>query len=267
MSPSGRPKGEYLGAQREGHPMSPPARFRPRLVPTLATLAAVAICVSAGNWQRGRMQAKDALRVQYDDATRAASVALATLPAATDWAALKYRPVTATGEYLPQRQIFVDNKVHAGRAGYHVVTPLALPDGRVVLVNRGWVGLQASRSVLPEASPPAGQVTVQGRLAIPPSGYLELKPDASEGPVRQNLDPARFAAATGLAVLPAVIEATAAPVPDDGLVRAWTPPDFGVDTHRIYMVQWYAFALLAAGLWLWFHRPRPGARPQGADHD
>ena len=73
-----------------------------------------------------------------------------------------------------------------------------------------------------------------------------MQPETTRGPIRQNLDPARFAAATGLAVLPVVVEATAAPIPDDGLVRAWPAPDFGVDTHRIYMVQWYAFALLAA---------------------
>ena len=170
------------------------------------------------------------------------------------------------GEYLPQRQVFIDNKVQAGRAGYHVVTPLALADGRVVLVNRGWVGQRASRSVLPEVPPPAGQVIVQGRLSLPPAGYLELEPDSAGGQIRQNLDPARFAAATGLAVLPAVIEATAAPVPDDGLVRAWTGPDLGVDTHRIYMVQWYAFALLASVLWLWFHRPRARGKSRAADH-
>ena len=67
-------------------------------------------------------------------------------------------------------------------------------------------------------------------------------------------------------MLPVVVEATAAPVPDDGLVRAWPAPDFGIETHRIYMVQWYAFALLAAVLWLWFHRPRGGV-PQATDHD
>ena len=50
--------------------------------------------------------------------------------------------------------------------------------------------------------------------------------------MRQNLDPARFAAATGLDVLPVVVEATEAPIPDDGLVRAWPAPDFGIDTHR-----------------------------------
>ncbi len=238
------------------NPVAGPRRHRPRLVPTLAAVAAVAVCIAAGHWQQGRMHAKEALRAQYDDAARAAPVSLASLPAGADWTALRYRPVTATGEYLAQQQIFIDNKVQAGRVGYHVVTPLRLADGRIVLVDRGWIPQHASRSEVPAAPPPSGEVTVRGRLALAPSAYLELKPDSAAGPVRQNLDPARFAAATGLAVLPAIVEATVAPVPDDGLVRAWPAPDFGIETHRIYMVQWYSFALLAALLWLWFHRPR-----------
>lgn len=234
-----------------------------RVLPTFAAVAAIAICVMAGNWQQRRMQAKETLRAQYDAASAIAPVALASLPAAADWTSLKYRSVTATGEYLASRQILIDNKVAAGRAGFHVVTPLALRDGRIVLVNRGWIAQKASRSTLPEAPPPGGEATVRGRIAIPAGSYLELKSDATDGPVRQNLDPGRFAVATGLAVLPIVIEATEPPVPDDGLMRAWSAPDFGVDTHRIYMVQWYAFALLVALLWLWFNRPRRSAVVDG----
>ena len=253
-----------MSAADEGSPAVLPAhRFRPRLVPTLAAIAAVATCVAAGNWQRDRMHAKEALRRQYDLAATAPPVALASLPAGTDWPSLRYRPVVATGEYLVDRQIFIDNKVAAGRAGFHVVTPLSLADGRVVLVNRGWIAQKSSRAVLPDAPPPPGAATVQGRIAIPAAGYLELKPESASGSIRQNLDPARFAAATGLAVLPAVIEAAAAPVPDDGLLRDWPAPDFGIATHRIYMVQWYAFALLAAALWLWFHRPRAAREGHG----
>jgi surfeit locus 1 family protein len=224
-------------------------RFRPRLVPTLVMLVAVPVFVVAGNWQRARTQAKEVLAAQYDALARAAPSPLPEIGADGDWTAQRYRPVAVRGEYDGGRQIYVDNKVHAGRVGYHVVTPLKLADDRVVLVDRGWIAAGASRTALPPAPAPPGVATVEGRLNVA-DGYLELKPDAATGPLWQNLDPARFAAATGLPVLPLFIEQTAAPVPDDGLVRAWPRPDFGVEKHRLYMLQWYAFAVLAVTLWV-----------------
>ena len=229
--------------------------LRLRALPTLAAIAAIVVCVAAGTWQRERFHVKEALRAQFDAAAHAEPIALASLAAGADWTALRYLPVAVTGEFVASRQILVDNKVHAGRAGYDVVTPLALADGRVVLVDRGWTAQLGSRSELPDVSPPAGIVSVRGRVALPPS-YLELRREQPAGAVWQNLDPARYAAATGLRVLPVVIEATAAPVPDDGLLREWPLPDFGAERHQIYMVQWYAFATVVAALWLWFHRPR-----------
>jgi surfeit locus 1 family protein len=236
---------------------SAPRRFRPRALPTLAMLVAVVICAAAGRWQQGRMDGKEALRTQMDAASRIDPVSLAGLPGAEDWGSLRYRPVVADGVYRAQAQILIDNRVHAGRAGYHVVAPLDLPDGRVVLVNRGWVAQGASRAVLPDVPAPAGPVTVEGRIAVPVAGYLELKTGGAAGAVWQNLDPARFTAATGIAVVPVVIEQTAARAPGDGLVRDWPAPDFGIDKHRIYMVQWYAFATLAIALWLILNLRRP----------
>jgi surfeit locus 1 family protein len=246
-------------------PASPDAglsrRFRPRALPTLAAIAAVAVFVTAGGWQGRRMGEKEALRTQLDAAAQEPPVALASLPSDADWAALRYRTVVASGEYDARRQVLVDNRVHEGRAGYHVVTPLAMADGRTVLVNRGWVAVGTSRASLPPVAPPAGAVSVVGRVATPSAGFVELAREPSAGVVWQNLDPARFAAATGIAVLPAMIEATRAPSPDDGLVRDWPAPDFGVEKHRIYMLQWYAFAALAIVLWVvvYFRRRRPRA--------
>ncbi len=162
----------------------------------------------------------------------------------------------ATGTYDARRQILIDNKVQGDRVGYHVVTPLTLTDGRTVLVDRGWIAQGASRSALPSAPPPEGSVSVTGRVAIPARGYFELGRDDDNGPVRQNLDPARFSAASGVAVLPIVIEEMAPAGAGDGLVRDWPAPDSGIEMHRIYMVQWYAFAALAVGLWLYFHLRR-----------
>jgi surfeit locus 1 family protein len=221
-----------------------PAR---RVLPTLAMVAAVALCIAAGNWQRGRMLQKEALGERFAAAVAAPVV---PLPAGVDdWASWRFRNVELAGRYDAARQILIDNKVHAGRAGYHVVTPLLLADGRAVLVVRGFAAGGATRAELPAAPPPAGEVRVLGRINLPPADYVELAAAPPQGAVWQNLDPAKFGVATGLPVLPIVVEATEG---DDALVRDWPRPDTGVEKHLIYMVQWYAFAALAFGLWAWF---------------
>lgn len=225
------------------------ARRRPRLLPALATAAAVVAFAGAGYWQQTRMHEKEALRAQLDAMSRLPPLPLAALPTASDWPSLRYRPVVAQGRFDAARQILIDNKVHDGRVGYDVVTPLALADGRAVLVDRGWVAQGATRAQLPSAPPPEGDVAVEGRIGIPAS-YVELEQRSMAGPVWQNLDPVRFAAATGMNVLPIVVEQTAPPSPPDGLAREWPAPDFGIEKHWIYMMQWYAFAALAVVLWV-----------------
>ena len=72
----------------------------------------------------------------------------------------------------------------------------------------------------------------------------------------QHLEPASFTRATGIAVLPIVVRALDMPR-GGGLVVDDALPDAGIEKHVSYMVQWYAFAAMAAGLWLWFDvRPR-----------
>lgn len=225
-----------------------PAR-RPALVPTLAAIAVVAVCVTAGLWQRDRMQQKLALRAQIETASRSEPVAM---PRVTDWAAWRFRPVRATGEFDAAHQILLDNRIRAGRVGYDVVAPLRLADGRVVLVERGWVAAGATRADIPDAPPPRGEVTVVGRINQPPSAYLELAADKAPGRVWQNLDLARYAAATALTVLPVVIEQTAPALAGDTLVRDWPAPDVGVEKHLSYMMQWFAFAATAVALWGYF---------------
>jgi surfeit locus 1 family protein len=227
----------------------------PRMLPTFATIAAVTLFVVAGNWQRGRMEEKARQKTQFDAAAESPAV---TLPAGiVDWTPWRYRNVVAAGTFDGARQILIDNKVHAGIVGYDVVTPLKLAGGRAVLVDRGFVAAGPSRAELPSTPAPNGEIVVRGRINLPATGYFELGHDPAIGPVWQHLDPRRYAEATGLAVLPIVIEATAPTAGDAALVRDWTAPDLGIERHRIYMVQWYAFAAMAFGLWLWFAvRPR-----------
>ncbi len=222
---------------------------RPALLPTLVTAFAVALFVSAGVWQRDRMHQKMALRAAADAVAAQAPVAL---PATADWAQWRFRPVTLTGTFDAAHQILIDNKVRGGRAGFAVVTPLTLADGRTVLVDRGWVPAGRSRAQLPQVPPPGGAVALTGRVNLPPAAYFELAADTVAGPVWQNLDLARAQRAFATALVPVIVEQTAPSGPGDDLARDRPPPDFGIDTHRTYMVQWFIFATLAAGLWLWF---------------
>ena len=226
-----------------------PRRFRPSLLPTIATLAGVALFVTAGLWQHDRMRQKLAMRDQLDAAAREAPV---PLPATSDWSSVRFRPVLATGTFDAAHQILLDNRIHGGRPGYDVIAPLVLADGRTVLVDRGWVDGGATRASLPSVPPPPGVVSIPGRINFPPSSYLELTSDTVTGPLWQNLDLARYSKATGLAVLPVIVEQTAPADAADTLVRDWPAPDLGVEKHRIYMVQWFAFAALAVGFWIYF---------------
>jgi len=239
MAEAGRPERE---GERSTH-----ATLR-RLLPPLAALCAVAVFVAAGNWQRGRMHQKEVLGAALDVAQAAPVVPFPA--AAADWSAWRFRGVEARGTFDAARQFLVDNKVHRGRAGYHVVTPLRLADGGAVLVDRGWIAAGATRLDVPVVPVPAGEVVVRGRVHIPATDYVELARSVPERGVWQNLDPARFTQATGLAVPPVVIEAIGGA--GDGLAREWPRPDSGANKHRMYMLQWYAFAAIVAGLWAWF---------------
>jgi surfeit locus 1 family protein len=158
----------------------------------------------------------------------------------------------ATGTWRSDAQILVDNRVVDGRAGFAAVTPLALDDGRDVLVDRGWAPASAGASRVPRIDAPTGRATVEGRVVVPPARYVELGASAAPaGGVWQNLDPVRVAAASGLALLPIVVEQDPA-APADGLVRRWSPAGPDATTHRVYMLQWYAFAALVPALWLVF---------------
>lgn len=231
------------------------AQRRPAWAPTVAALATVAVCVAAGNWQHRRMLEKEVLQAQISAAAAAAPIPLPT--GITDWRAWRFRPVTLTGGFDARHQILIDNALHAGRIGFKVVTPLELADGRTVLVERGFVAGGASRATLPAPPPPQGTVTLRGRIDFPMTGYMRLgdRPIAS-GVLWQHLDLQRFADVTGIAVLPIVVVALDAPG-GDGLVHDASLPDTGVAKHIGYMMQWYTFAAMAAGLWIWFTvRPR-----------
>jgi surfeit locus 1 family protein len=225
----------------------PDAQFRVRAGWLVVAAAGCALFVALGNWQSGRAEEKLAAQRLTDALATAAPARLpATLVAASEYAG---RRVTVRGEYVSRHSVFIDNRVHKGVAGYHIVTPFRIEGADLhVLVNRGWVAAGPRRDRLPEVAAAPGQQTIEGLAVVPSGRTFELAPDAAPGPVRQHLAIERISAETGLRLQPLVVQLTSDA--KDGLVRAWERPDAGVNTHRAYALQWYALALLTVVVYL-----------------
>jgi cytochrome oxidase assembly protein ShyY1 len=142
----------------------------------VAIVFAVA-CGFLSNWQftRNADRAEQlALVAQNYDAE---PVALETIiaPGTALGAADEWRPVTLEGEYLADQQLLVRNRPHGGTAAFEVLVPFRLADGRVLLIDRGWVRPGEDQPLPDEIpAPPEGDVTVVARLRpaeqLPASG-------------------------------------------------------------------------------------------------
>jgi surfeit locus 1 family protein len=111
----------------------------------------------------------------------------------------------------------------------------------------------------------AGLVTVEGRIAPPPSKLYEFK-GVDVGRIRQNLDLTTFRLETGLPLLEASLLQTGAP--SEGLLREWVAPNLGVDKHYGYAFQWFSLCGLVVILYVWFQMILPfraSLRAQGRD--
>lgn len=225
----------------------------------VAALAMAGLTARLGLWQLDRAAQKLALQAAIQ--AQAAEPALGT--SVIDAATPVHRRVRLTGRWLAQHTVWLDNRPMDGRTGFFVVTPLQLA-GRpeAILVQRGWAPRhQSNPAQLPPVLTAEAEVEVTGRLAATPSRLYDLGASA-RGPIRQNLDVAGFSVETGLRLLPLTVVQTEADSRDDGLLRHWAAPEFGLQKHYGYAFQWFALCALILGLYVWFQLLRPRLRKQ-----
>ena len=209
-------------------------------------MATFALLSWLGSWQLDRAREKRERQALFDRRLNESPVMLTGFVA--DAAPLLYRRVRARGTWMPEGQVFIDNRIREGRAGFHVVTPLRIEGGaHAVLVNRGWIARGAEYPRPPPVAVPAGPVEVAGLATRPPARVLELSPHTVAGDVWQNLSIERYAQHTRIAVLPVVVLAD---VPATGLAAVREQPDAGVAKHVEYALTWFSLAATVAVLWI-----------------
>ena len=220
--------------------------FTPRIVPTIGAAVAIALTLSLGRWQANRAQEEEARQALLEARMNETPVLLTGAVESPE--PLVYRPVRAVGQWVAKGQIFIDNQILDGRAGFQVVTPLRL-EGRkeAVLVNRGWVARSGDYPRAPAVAVPSGRIEVAGVATLPPKRVLELSADTVSGNVWQNLSIERYRRQTGNPVLPIVILADR---PAPGLTAVRERPDAGIAKHREYALTWFALAATVLALWI-----------------
>ena len=222
-------------------------RFRPKLIPTLAALGLIALTSYLGHWQLERAHTKQALQARFEQLQKDPPIALPDRITAPE--SYEFLRVEVRGTYVPAHELYLDNKIHQGVAGYHVLTPLRLSGSDAhVLVNRGWIPAGLRRDVLPEVPTPPGEQRVEGIATAAKGRYLELSERNRDGKVWQNLSLPLYAQAAPFRVLPIVVlDQTPS---RNGLVRIHEQPDTGVTMHLGYAFQWYSLAVALAVIYL-----------------
>jgi surfeit locus 1 family protein len=253
--------------------------LRPTAILThLLVLAVAGTCIWLGQWQLDRLAEVRANNALLAERLAADPVDLAALADADadrdiDEAALEFRRVEVTGTFRPGEEVLQRNRDHQGQQGFHLLTPLQLTDGGVVLVRRGWVPAALSEPPVQEALPPTTVVTVNGILERPVEqpGFGPQDPD--EGTLQRvfHTDTARLDRQIEGPLFPMVLRMEVTEqLPPGELPVAITRPVLDEANHLSYAVQWHAFAVIAVvtyGAYLWSRRRRTAEAASDAPDD
>lgn len=222
------------------------------IVPPLAAMLAVVLFARLGIWQMRRADEAKAFQSAIAAQAQVPPMRLDAAALGDDPGKLHWRAVEASGSWDNAHEILLDNQVADGVAGYFVYTPLRLPVcGCAVLVNRGWIAAGPDRATPPFVPAAAARPTIRGIAAPAPASGFGMQPGAAErlggGLVRvQKLDGAELSAWAGVRIV--ALTVLLAPDEPDGFRRRWRPPDARADRHIAYALQWFLFALIAAGI-------------------
>lgn len=234
-------------------------RFRTAglLWPTLFMLTGVAVMVRLGLWQMERMEWKEGLIQQVEArplmTPMPLSDLLSTFGASADFA---YRPVTATGRFLHDHEVFLFEPSQTKGPGYLIYTPLQYDAQSVVWVNRGFVVDAKKDPATRAASQPTGDVTVAGLARVPPDqvSMFANPPNLEKRlffwPDLSAMHALSFAG-TGPAAAPVFIDAAR----DEAIVTAGGPAGGTTrmvlsNRHLAYVYTWFGLAATLVGVYL-----------------
>lgn len=240
----------------------PSGGLRGLVVPGLAALAAFAILCMLGAWQLDRKAWKEGLIAQIEArAHRQAGEPVAE----TDWRAWQasddeFRRVRVTGSWVPDGLVPVIGiaEERPGRAlqGVYVFEPVRRDDGTTVVVNRGFVPIEAKDQTLARLKTETGRADLTGLVRAPerPGWFIPANdPARSQWFTRDT--PAMAAAAGLVRAAPFYVDADASPRQERWPRGGGTPLTLR-NPHLEYALTWFGLAAALVGVFATFAAKR-----------
>ena len=234
--------------------------FKPKLLPTLATLLGLALLLALGTWQLGRYHEKLEREAEIAAREDLPALALKALPSGdTALEELNYRSVTLRGELDMRYAVLFKHRQLDGRPGYWLAAPLVTADRRAIWTNLGWLPFKEARSLAEAVSnrAPSPSETYQGLLYLLPQniedtitrarlerGELELKDTLSEWhtyDIEALLESTPYEMGSKPAVLVLDSSHSGEPYPI-ATTESLTKPYMTSERHQGYFLFWYSTA-------------------------
>ena len=236
-----------------GHDCEAMIQFRPLFWLTVVTVPALVTLILLGSWQLQRLQWKNDLIDRFEARIAAPSVSPPSADSVTPED--EFTRLALVGEFRHDQEIYLTGRTYEGNAGFHVVAPFLLADGRTILINRGWVAESYRDRSTREFSIVTGQVTVDAILRLPANkGYFvpENDPDAGFWFTLVPLEIVNFMGIPAPVVAGYYADALRTSEVMTLPIGAKTQLNLR-NAHLSYAMTWYGIALALVGVYGAFH--------------
>jgi surfeit locus 1 family protein len=226
--------------------------YRPKITAWIGIIFTTILLFSLGFWQLNRLAWKEGL-VHAIEASRYTK-AIEGLP--KDTQALGFARVHLVGEYLHDYEIHLAARYYQSQLGYHILTPFQLEDGRIALVNRGWVKADEKNP----ATRTSGQVTGKQSIIVMIRNDNDRSYFTPDPSVKENVwfwrDLNAIGNSTGLDLAPVNMDVLydapsgGKPHPSDGLIELR-------NDHLGYALTWFCIGVTGLLTFIMFHYRLP----------
>lgn len=170
----------------------------------------------------------------------------------------QYQRVQVKGVAQLPDVLLLDNQHHAHQFGYDVLTPLLLADGKIVLIDHGWIPGDPSRASLPDLTQIPDSLHYTGQVYYPAKhpfalgAALEIK--IQHLAVIETLNMAMISQFLHKSLYPFIIRQSVEQ--ETRFLRDWPIVASSPIRHIGYAAQWFFFALGVGVMYIVLHTKR-----------